>query len=80
MLARALWSPNGSEEDERKDALEQLAQNPGSAALARAAAYSIELARTPNGADVTLADAARQLGDGRSRARPGPGVARCGDA
>ena len=59
VLARALWSPNGSEEDERRDALEQLAQNPGSAGLARAAAYGIELARTPNGADVTLLDAAR---------------------
>ncbi|HKO46608.1 MAG TPA: hypothetical protein VJV79_02730 [Polyangiaceae bacterium] len=59
VLARALWSPNGSEEDERKDALELIAQNPGSAALARAAAYGIELARTPNGAEATLADAAR---------------------
>jgi len=58
-LARALWSPNGSEEDERKDALEQLAQHPGSAALARAAAYGIELSRTPNGADATLLEAAR---------------------
>jgi len=60
LLARALWSPNGSEEDERRDALEQIAQNPGSAALARAAAYGIELARTPNGAEQTLADAARE--------------------
>jgi len=59
LLARALWSPNGSEEDERKDALEVLAQNTGSAALARAAVYGIELARTPNGAETTLADAAR---------------------
>ncbi|MEI9951033.1 MAG: tetratricopeptide repeat protein [Pseudomonadota bacterium] len=60
LLARALWSPNGSEEGQRKDALEQIARNPGSAALARAAAYGIELARTPNGAEVTLADAARE--------------------
>ena len=59
LLARALWSPNGSEESERKDALEQIAQNPGSSALARAAAYGIELSRTPNGADATLLDAAR---------------------
>ncbi len=60
VLARALWSPNGSEEDARKDALEQIAQNPSSAALARAAMYGIELGRTPNGADQTLADAARE--------------------
>ncbi|HEY3255711.1 MAG TPA: tetratricopeptide repeat protein, partial [Polyangiaceae bacterium] len=59
VLARALWSPNGSEEDERSDALELIAQNPGSAALARAAAYGIELARTPNGAEANLSDAAR---------------------
>jgi len=59
LLARALWSPNGSEEDERKDALELIAQNSGSAALARAAVYGIELSRTPNGADTTLSDAAR---------------------
>ncbi|HEY0465932.1 MAG TPA: hypothetical protein VGC79_17080, partial [Polyangiaceae bacterium] len=59
LLARALWSPNGSEEDERKDALEEIAQNPGSAALARAAVYGIELARTANGADTTLLEAAR---------------------
>jgi len=60
LLARALWSPNGSEEEERKGALEQLAEQPGSAPLARAAAYAIELARTPNGAEQTLADAARE--------------------
>jgi tetratricopeptide repeat protein len=60
LLARALWSPNGSEEDERRDALEQIAMHPGSAPLARAAAYGIELARTPNGAEQTLADAARE--------------------
>jgi len=59
LLARALWSPNGSEEDERREALEQIAQLPGSAPLARAAAYNIELSRTPNGADTTLAEAAR---------------------
>jgi lipopolysaccharide biosynthesis regulator YciM len=59
LLARALWSPNGTEESERARALEQLAENSGSAALARAAAYGIELARTPNGADQTLTDAAR---------------------
>jgi len=59
LLARALWSPNGSEEDERKDALEQIAQRPGSAALARAAAYGIELSRTANGADASLTEAAR---------------------
>jgi len=59
LLARALWSPNGSQEGARKDALEQLAEYPGSAALARAAAYSIELARSPNGADTMLTDAAR---------------------
>jgi hypothetical protein len=59
LLARALWSPNGSQEDARKDALEQLAEQPGCAALARAVAYGIELARTPNGAGVMLADAAR---------------------
>ena len=59
LLARALWSPNGSQEEARKDALEQLAEHPGSAALARAAAYGIELARTANGADAKLTDAAR---------------------
>ncbi|HYQ00237.1 MAG TPA: tetratricopeptide repeat protein [Polyangiaceae bacterium] len=59
LLARALWSPNGTEEDERREALEQIAELPGSAALARSAAYGIELARTPNGADTTLAEAAR---------------------
>ena len=59
LLARALWSPNGSEEDERASALEKLAAHPGSAPLARAAMYGIELARTPNGADSTLTHAAR---------------------
>ncbi|HTA94058.1 MAG TPA: tetratricopeptide repeat protein [Polyangiaceae bacterium] len=59
LLARALWSPSGSEEDDRARALEQLAENRGSAALARGAAYAIELSRTPNGADATLTDAAR---------------------
>ncbi|HWZ91755.1 MAG TPA: hypothetical protein VNW92_22990, partial [Polyangiaceae bacterium] len=59
LLARALWSPSGSEESERARALDRLAENPGSASLARGAAYAIELARTPNGADATLTDAAR---------------------
>ena len=59
LLARALWSPNGSEEDERGLALQQLADQEGAAALARGAAYGIELARTPNGADRTLSEAAR---------------------
>ena len=59
VLARALWSPSGSEENERKEALEQIAEHAGSASLARSAIYGIELARTPNGADTTLADAAR---------------------
>jgi len=59
LLARALWSPNGTEEDERADALDTIARHAGSAPLARAAAYAIELARTPNGADATVADAAR---------------------
>jgi predicted Zn-dependent protease len=59
VLARALWSPNGSNEDERKEALEQIAEHPGSASLARSAVYGIELSRTPNGADATLTDAAR---------------------
>ncbi|MEO7033499.1 MAG: tetratricopeptide repeat protein, partial [Polyangiaceae bacterium] len=58
-LARALWSPGGSEEDERAVALHKLADHGSAAALARAAAYGIELARTPNGADRTLAEAAR---------------------
>lgn len=58
LLARALWSPNGSEEDERASALEKIAEN-GSAWLARGAAYSIELARTPHGADSGLTHAAR---------------------
>ena len=59
LLARALWSPNGTEEDERADALDELARHAGSAPLARGAAYAIELARTPNGADATVTDAAR---------------------
>ncbi len=59
LLARALWSPNGSEEDERALALQQLAELDGAAALARGAAYGIDLARTPNGADRSLAEAAR---------------------
>jgi cellulose synthase operon protein C len=59
LLARALWSPNGSEEDERAHALESLAESAGSAALARSAIYGIELARTPNGADSGLTEAAR---------------------
>jgi hypothetical protein len=59
LLARALWSPNGSEEDERAVALQQLAEQEGAAALARGAAYGIELSRTPNGADRTLSEAAR---------------------
>ncbi|MEO8903058.1 MAG: tetratricopeptide repeat protein [Polyangiaceae bacterium] len=58
-LARALWSPGGSEEDERAAALHKLADHGSAAALARGAAYGIELARTPNGADRTLAEAAR---------------------
>ena len=59
LLARALWSPNGSEEDERAHALAKIAESAGSAALARSAIYSIELARTPNGADSSLTEAAR---------------------
>jgi hypothetical protein len=59
LLARSLWSPSGSEEAERARALDQLAENSGSAALARGAAYAIELARTPNGADRALTEAAR---------------------
>lgn len=59
ILARSLWSPHNSEEDERGRALERLAENPGTAALARGAIYGIELARTPNGADASLVDAAR---------------------
>ncbi|HET7540228.1 MAG TPA: hypothetical protein VFK05_10165 [Polyangiaceae bacterium] len=59
LLARALWSPNGSEEDERKEALEKIAENPGSAGLARSALYGIELVRTANGADAASAEAAR---------------------
>lgn len=59
LLARALWSPNGSEEDERAHALEGLAESAGSAALARSAIYAIELSRTPNGADSGLTEAAR---------------------
>jgi hypothetical protein len=59
LLARSLWSPAGSEEDERALALQQLAALDGAAALARGAAYGIELARTPNGADRTLSESAR---------------------
>lgn len=60
LLARALWSPNGSEESERASALEQLAEHAGSAPLARGAAYAIELSRTPNGAGSALTDSARR--------------------
>ncbi len=59
LLARALWSPSGSEEQERGLALQGLAELEGAAALVRGAAYGIELARTPNGADRTLSEAAR---------------------
>ncbi len=59
LLARSLWSPGGSEEDERASALEKIAEYAGSASLARAAIYGIELARTPNGADTGLNEAAR---------------------
>jgi cellulose synthase operon protein C len=59
VLARSLWSPNGAEEAERARALDRLAEIGGSAALARGAAYGIELARTPNGADASLTDSAR---------------------
>jgi len=59
VLARSLWSPNNGEEDERARALDRLAEIPGTAALARGAIYGIELARTPNGADASLLDAAR---------------------
>jgi predicted Zn-dependent protease len=59
LLARALWSPNGSEEDERAHALAALAESTGSASLARSAIYAIELSRTPNGADSSLTEAAR---------------------
>ncbi|MEP7051188.1 MAG: hypothetical protein ABJB12_12590 [Pseudomonadota bacterium] len=58
-LARALWSPGGSEEEERASALHRLAAQGSAAALARGAAYGIELARTPNGGGRMLAEAAR---------------------
>ena len=59
LLARALWSPNNTEEDERAHALGKLCESSGSAALARSAMYGIELSRTPNGADSGLSEAAR---------------------
>ncbi|HEX3773627.1 MAG TPA: tetratricopeptide repeat protein [Polyangiaceae bacterium] len=59
LLARALWSPNNSEEEARAHALDRLAENAGSAALARGAIYGIELARSAGGADAMLTDAAR---------------------
>lgn len=59
LLARALWSPGGNEEDERASALEKLAAHEERAALARGALYAIELSRTPSGADSGLTEAAR---------------------
>lgn len=70
LLARALWSPNGSEESERAIALDKIAELSGVAALARGAAYGIELSQTPGGASSTLTDSARRWAEADNAVAP----------